>query len=80
MFLLLSTLSLLALGYAPFSIPLGYWVRKTQLPVESRIGFMVSPIGTKSHCIPVQGMEGSATEEETDEMLAVFREAEKVDG
>ena len=80
MFPPLSTLWLLALAYAPFPIPLGYWRRKTQLPVESRTGFMVSPIGAKPHCIQLQGMEESAPKDETDEMLAVFREAEKVDG
>jgi len=68
---------LLLMIYFPLAVAIGHWHRTLQLPTESNIGFMASPLFAKVYRIQMQIMQGTAKKEEVEEMMNLLKQVEK---
>ncbi len=68
---------LLLIIYFPLAVAVGHWHRTMQLPTESNIGFMASPLFAKVYRIQMQIMQGTANKEEVEEMMNLLKQVEK---
>lgn len=62
--------------YFPVAVVIGHWHRTLQLPTESNIGFMASPLFAKLYRIQIHIMQGTANKEEVEEMVNLLKKVE----